>query len=66
MRVIITAHAWQRMGERGVIYADMIRTIRRGRTHTQKPNKLVASYSCYQVVYAIRNRRIYVITVKIL
>ncbi|HEY4704326.1 MAG TPA: DUF4258 domain-containing protein [Thermoplasmata archaeon] len=62
-RVLLSRHARRRMILRGISAREVSDAIRKGTKRTQD-GKIVAAYLYFEVVYAIRRRDIYVITVQ--
>jgi hypothetical protein len=56
------AHARQRMIERGISEKEVKKAIMEG-SKVRRDGRIVASYSYFDVVYMVRNKHCYVITV---
>ncbi len=64
MKLQFSLHAREQMTERGVSDAEVIRAIRRGSTYRQLPDKFVAMYTYFSVVYRIVDGTHRIITVQ--
>ncbi len=62
-RILVSRHAWQRMILRGISAGEVSDAIRKGTKRTQG-GKIVATYLYFEVVYIVRRKTIYVITVQ--
>ncbi|MDO8660534.1 MAG: DUF4258 domain-containing protein [Candidatus Woesearchaeota archaeon] len=65
MQVKLTKHARDRMVERGISGDEVLRAIVRGNKTVQFPNKIVAEYTYFSVVYCVHEECIQIITVKL-
>lgn len=64
IQINYSKHARVRMIERGISEVEIERAITRGRKSIQN-NKIIASYSYFEVVYKKLNDTLYIITVKL-
>ncbi|MBI4144595.1 DUF4258 domain-containing protein [Candidatus Woesearchaeota archaeon] len=64
MKVRFTAHAAEQMVARGICLEEVKRAIRRGSTFKQAPDKYVAVFAYFSVVYRIIDNEHYIITVQ--
>ncbi len=62
--VKLSRHAEEKMIERGITMAEIEKAIQSGSKFIQKPNKIVAEYGYFSVVYRKFGDAHYVITVK--
>ena len=62
-RILFSRHARQRMILRGISEREVHDAIRKGTKRTQE-GRIVASYSYFEVVYAVRGESVFVITVQ--
>jgi Domain of unknown function (DUF4258) len=61
--VVYSQHARQRMVLRGISRAEVEDAIRMG-SKTRQDGRIVAAYRYFSVVYLVRGRKCYVVTVK--
>jgi hypothetical protein len=61
--VVYSLHAGQRMVLRGISHDEVELAIQSG-SKTRREGRIVATYRYFSVVYVVRGRKCYVITVK--
>lgn len=61
--ILYSQHALQRMVLRGISRREVEQAIRSG-SKSRQDSRVVASFRYFDVVYVVRERRIFVITVK--
>ncbi len=64
MALLFSRHAREQMAARGISEALVEEAIKRGSRHLQNPDKIVAEYRYFSVVYRKVGRDCFVITVK--
>ena len=64
MLITLSKHAEEKMIERGIRLAEIETAIKSGSKFIQKPDKIIAEYGYFSVVYKKRNNVQYVITVQ--
>lgn len=62
-RVLYSQHAVERMVLRGITRGEVEAALRSG-SKSRQGNRIVAAYRYFEVVYAVREDRILIITVK--
>lgn len=65
MRIILSKHAEDKMVERGISQAEVKKAIAAGSTYSQTPDKFVAEYGYFSVVYKRTADACLVITVQL-
>ena len=64
MAIKFSRHAREQMAERGVSENEVEEAIKGGSKHLQFPNKIVADYKYFSVVYKKLGQDTFIITVK--
>ncbi len=64
MKIIVSKHAEDKMIERGITMNEIEKAISSGSKFIQKPDKIIAEYSYFSVVYKKIKNIYYIITVK--
>ena len=63
LRIKLSNHAAEKMVERGISVREVEKAISSGSKYLQKPNKIIAEYGYFRVVYKKLGEVYYIITV---
>ena len=64
MRLLFSHHAREKMAARGITALQVEEAIKRGSKYLQKPDRIVAEYRYFSVVYRQASDCCFIITVK--